>query len=182
MPTSDKYKYEQWLKDLFEEYFDKLTIYALSILHQHEIAEEVVSDVFINIWQKKEKLVSDQKLHSYLFRCVHNKCIDYLRSQKTVKNQKTVALYLLLDDEVFSESNFVIEKIFSKNLEETIKNAINKLPEKRKEIFLLNRIENLSYQQIADKLSLSVNSVKTQISRSVEFLRKEVQKINILFF
>lgn len=175
-------EYEEIFKSLYEKYFSKLNIYALSILHRQEIAEEIVSDVFVNIWLKREKLLLDDNLQSYLFRSVHNKCIDYLRSQKSVKNQKTVELYSLLDDEIFAESNFVIEKIFSENLEQTIQQAINKLPERRREIFLLNRMENLSYQQIADKLSISINSVKTQISRSIEFLQNEIKKITALFF
>ena len=169
-------KYEEILKKLYKKYFSKLVIYALSILHKQEVAEEIVSDVFVNIWLQKEDLLWKDDLQSYLFKSVHNKCIDYLRSQKTIRNQKTVELYLLLENDILAEPNFVIEKIFSGNLEQTIQQAINKLPPKRKEIFLLSRIENLSYRQIADKLSISVNSVKTQLSRSLEFLRKEVKK------
>jgi RNA polymerase sigma-70 factor (ECF subfamily) len=182
MHEAAKYDYENKLKILFEKYFDKLTIYAYSILHQQEVAEEVVSDVFMNIWEKKESLLKEENLQAYLFKAAHNKCIDYLRSQKTIKNQKTITLYSVLENEILVDPHFVLEEIFSKNLEEAILKAIEKLPEKRKEIFLLNRIENLSYQQIAEKLSLSINSVKTQISRSVEFLRKEIQRISIFTF
>jgi len=182
MPLYDKYEYEKALEDLYKKHFDKLTVYALSILHQYEIAEEVVSDVFVSIWERREDLLTDINIQAYLFRSVHNKCIDYLRSSQSSKNQKTVELYTVLENEIFAEPNFVTEKIFSKNLEDQILKAIDKLPEKRKEIFLLSRMENLSYIQIAEKLSLSVNSVKTQISRSIDFLRKEVQKLSIFIF
>jgi RNA polymerase sigma-70 factor (ECF subfamily) len=175
-------KYENALKNLHQKFFDKLTVYALSILHHQEIAEEIVSDVFIDIWLKRKYLLLKDNLQSYLFKAVHNKCIDYLRSLKTIKKQKTVELYSLLENDILVEPNFIVENIFSKNLEQTIQQAISKLPSKRKEIFLLSRIENLSYQQIADKLSISVNSVKTQISRSVEFLKKEVKKITAILF
>jgi RNA polymerase sigma-70 factor (ECF subfamily) len=175
-------KYEDALKNLHTKFFGKLTAYALSILHQQEIAEEIVSDVFINVWMKKEDLLLKDNLQAYLFKAVHNKCIDYLRSLKTMKKQKTVELYSLLENDMLAEPNFIVENIFSKNLEQIIQQAIEKLPPKRKEIFLLNRVEDLSYQQIADKLSISVNSVKTQISRSIEFLRNETKNLIVFLF
>ncbi|MDR0793568.1 MAG: RNA polymerase sigma-70 factor [Chitinophagaceae bacterium] len=175
-------KYENALENLHKKFFSKLIVYALSILHRQEIAEEIVSDVFVSIWLKKEELLLKDNLQAYLFKAVHHKCIDYLRSLKTIKKQKTVALYSLLEEDILAEPNFIVEEIFSKNLEQTLQQAIEKLPPKRKEVFLLSRRENLSYQQIANKLSLSVNSVKTQISRSVDFLRNEVKKITVLLF
>ncbi|HEX3024943.1 MAG TPA: sigma factor [Chitinophagaceae bacterium] len=75
MPLYDKYEYEKALEDLYKKHFDKLTVYALSILHQYEIAEEVVSDVFVSIWERREDLLTDINIQAYLFRSVHNKCI-----------------------------------------------------------------------------------------------------------
>lgn len=168
---------------IFKTYYVKLCNYAVGYTNQLEIAEDLVKDTFLNIWNKREDLEIKSSLSGYLFRCVHNSCINYL---KRGKSKNTLSLDDLSNIELKLKqplsTDYLLENIFAKELQDYIFNQIDKLPKQCREIFTLSRFENLSHKKIAKKLDISENTVKVQIYRALLKLRKAILSILILLF
>ena len=133
-------------------------------------AKEIVQDVFINLWNKRETISSEKSVKSYLFTSVKNRCFNFIRDNK--KFRSNVLDIDIADYEVTFENDSFSEP----ELQTKINNAINKLPEKCRQVFKLSRIEELKYKEIADKLSISVKTVEAQMSKALKVLRKELKE------
>ncbi|MDP3441330.1 MAG: sigma-70 family RNA polymerase sigma factor [Ignavibacteria bacterium] len=136
--------------------------------------EETVHEIFLRIWLNKEKLNAELPFGPYLFRIARNIVIDELR--------KNIEHSIYIHDGSFP-SDFSINdtdlKIEEKELQSWFKTILDKLPEKRRNIFMMNRFEDLSYRDIALKLNISENTVDTQIRRSLQYFRDEIKKLRI---
>lgn len=139
--------------------------------------EETVHEIFLRIWINKEKLDGNLPFGPYLFRVARNIVIDELR--------KNIQHSIYLHDGSFP-SDFSINdtdfKIEERELQSWFKTMLNKLPEKRRNIFILNRFEELSYRDIAAKLNISENTVDTQIRRTLRYFREEIRKLRMFTF
>lgn len=162
---------------LIRLYFQPLTNYAKSIVSDFEQAKDIVQEVFLKIWTTHQELNVTVSLKSFLYRSVHNACIDFLRKSK---NSKTLQ-QLSYDDiqvriqafEIGDDDNF-FDMLTSEELESELNNAIEQLPAQCREIFLLNRYEQLSYGEISKKLSVSLSTVKTQMVRAMQKLQESM--------
>jgi RNA polymerase sigma-70 factor (ECF subfamily) len=161
------------LEILYEKYFHILCEFAFSVLKQYELSEEVVSDVFFNIWNKRKEIDIALNLKSYLFKSVRNKALDYLNSSKIrIENIESHNITELMND-----STTIIEY---QELENEINNLIELLPLQRRIIFKLNRFENLKYKEIAEIMSISVNTVQKQMTAATKFFLQYQEKIEML--
>ena len=151
-------------KQLFVEYYNPLANFAKNIVGEKD-AEDVVQDVFLKIWhQKSELLMKSPK--SFLFRAVYNKCIekirrrqiesDYLSSLKISKNTEGIL------DEV--ADTFMLKEKINKSLQQ--------LPPKTREVFVMAKINGLTYREIADELDISVKTVENHMSKAFKQLRE----------
>jgi len=143
------------------------------------LADEIVQETFIKIWESKHQLQIKLSLRSYLYRCVHNNCINYIKSAAvTLKHNeefnKEITYHANLATLNFSEE--ILENIISEEMEISFERKINELPAQCRDIFILSRYDQLTYQEIAQKLNLSINTVKTQISRALDKLRDTFSK------
>lgn len=162
---------------LFYRYRGKVGNFIRKSLPPAADLEETVHEIFLRIWMNKEKIEADRPFGSYLFRIARNIVIDELRkgiNHSIYLNEGTFTAELGLND--------TDSRIEEKELESWFKAILNKLPEKRKDIFLMSRFEDLSYKEIASKLKISENTVDTQIRRTLQFFREELKKIRVLFF
>lgn len=164
---------------IFLRYYEDLCLYAKSMTGSKEASEEIVQDVFVKIWESRETLEISSSVRSYLYRFVHNQCVNELEHWKVknrfVKNSIDKLSYNSLLPTPFS-SEYPIANLIVKELEEKIDESIRALPSQCREVFLLIREEELSYQQVADKLNISVNTVKTQMQRAVAKLREMLRE------
>ncbi len=163
---------------LFKLYHVPLCNYAKIYVKHIDIANEIVQDTFIRIWESKSGLDPNQSLKSYLYRSVHNNCINYFRrkqinSRLTEEYKAEVLQRIEILGHDFNESRF--DQLITDELELTIQKSIDNLPEQCREVFILSRYYDLTYQQIAEKLSISINTVKTQISRALEKIRENLK-------
>ncbi len=158
---------------LFRTYYKRMCAYALTFVSQADIAEDIVEDVFIKLWEKRATLNFTGSVSSYLFRSVKNSCINYLTREKnrkqTVSENEINLLNLKINYPV--SDNYPLLDLIGKELEEKIKEEIDKLPAQCKEVFNLSRFEELSHQEIADKLGISKNTVKVHMYRALSKLR-----------
>lgn len=154
---------------LFHDYYTNLSRFAFTYVKDEAVAEELVQEVFVNLWQKQE-LKEISSIRSFLYISVRNRALNYLRDHKT---------------RTLHENDFAIERerdalyeyneYEHKQLETLVKDAIAELPEKCREIFELSRNENLTYQQIAEQLNISTKTVENQISIAIKKLRVKLK-------
>jgi RNA polymerase sigma-70 factor (ECF subfamily) len=169
---------------LIRLYFQPLTIYAKGILIDFDQSKDIVQEVFIKIWKTAQTIDVNTSLKAYLYKAVHNACIDYLRKEKSRSALKSISyddLQFRLKVFDIKEDNNLFDNLFSDELELQLKLAIEQLPAQCREIFILNRYEQLSYQDISEKLSISLSTVKTQMGRAMQKLMESMKKYLQLF-
>jgi RNA polymerase sigma-70 factor (ECF subfamily) len=160
---------EHRLEQLFRSHFTGLCRFAAGFVKDEEIAKEIVQDAFVSLWMKRDTIDPENQVKSYLSTTVRNKCLNFLRDNKKFSSN-------LLDLEGFngSDSYAQSDPLVIKEMKQRISTATAELPEKCREIFLLNRNGNLKYQQIADQLGISVKTVETQMSKALQHMRKRL--------
>lgn len=160
---------EQRLELLFRTHFSGLCRFAAGFVKDEEVAKEIVQDAFVSLWIKRATIDPENQVKSYLSTTVRNKCLNFLRDNKKFSSN-------LLDLEGLNGSGYYEQSdpLVIKEIEQRIKTAAGELPEKCREIFLLNRNNNLKYQQIADQLGISVKTVETQMSKALLHMRKRL--------
>ncbi|QHT67643.1 RNA polymerase sigma-70 factor [Rhodocytophaga rosea] len=157
---------EAVFEKVFKSYFKALHAYAFTILKEDEIAEEMVQVVFMKIWEKKEGLSIQTSLKAYLYRSVYNESINYLKHQKVKLKYKTHAAH-----QMKHETDNASNQVQHQELEDRLHKALNELPEGCRTIFQLSRFEELKYQEIADKLQISIKTVENQMGKALKILR-----------
>lgn len=142
---------------------------ANKILNDADTAEDVVQDVFVKFWSKRENMNIIHSVKSYLYRATINTSLNYLESNKKIIRLK--------DTEHSSESLTINtgEELSHKELKNKIDEAIDQLPPKCKVIFVLSRNEGMKYQQIADHLGISVKTVENQMGKALKMLRERLK-------
>jgi len=131
-----------------------------------ETAKEIVQDAYISLWEKRETIDMSRPVKSYLTMVIHNKCSNYLRDNRKF-DQNILDIENLLEVPEYDGADILVEE----ELKLKIEVSIQELPEKCREIFVLNRYENLKYQEIADKLQISIKTVETQMSKALQHMR-----------
>ncbi|MDR0543386.1 MAG: RNA polymerase sigma-70 factor [Dysgonamonadaceae bacterium] len=173
---------DQYFSEVYLSYYSRLVSFAREYVVSEEDAENIVQDLFLFLWENKEMLHTLNNPNAYFFTLTKNRCIDFLRKKNNEinRNEKIQSTFeaelkLKLDSlEVFDTFD-----LNDKNIEDIITEAINSLPEKCREIFLLSRFDGLKYKEIAEKLNLSVNTVENQMSIALRKLRMRLK--NYLF-
>ncbi|WP_310588038.1 RNA polymerase sigma-70 factor [Dyadobacter tibetensis] len=153
----------------FRTYYERLCQYAGSMLKDEADAEEVVQTVFLNIWEKREVLEITLSLKSYLYRAVHNYCLNRFKHEAIKKTHQEYSRHFLS-----GHSESVAEAIQAQELQERIDAAIEKLPEQCGIAFRMSRFEELKYQEIASRLGISIKTVENQIGKALKILRLEL--------
>ncbi len=175
---------EDTIKFIFDKYYEGLCLYAESLTKNHQVAEEIVEDIFIHLWINAKNQVINFSLKSYLYRSVHNNCLKYIDKLKTERKGRQNLHYTLIDNELLqpATNDQPIYDLIAQELEEKAAKVLESLPNQCKEIYSLNRFENLSYSEIAKKLNITVGTVKTQMSRAFQKFRDGlVEYISLVF-
>ena len=142
-------------KEIFDHYFNALAAFGFKYVSDQFIAEDLVQEVFISMWEKREDFSHLNALKSFLYTSVRNKCLNHIKHQSVVQKHEKALVY-----ELESEQNFVSHVIEEETFNQLFK-EIKDLPPSAREITLL-ALNGLKNQEIADELKISVNTVKTQ--------------------
>jgi len=154
--------------------------FSVKYLKSAEEAEEVVQEVFLYIWEKKDGLKPDQSFNAYIFTIACNIIRKYFIKKSRENAFKDEQLYIFLEQE-----NSMDQQIDYKFLLEKVESIINSLPKRRKEIFIKRKYEGLAIKQIADELGISPNTVENQLAAAQKKIQNELQKeklAGLLFF
>lgn len=165
-------------KSVYQLYSSHIYNFVNSLSHSGLEAEDLTQEVFVRLWERKESLDCGKNFDSYLFSIARNLVYDqwssYFRAEnyiRTLEESRRIEAYIEPE-----------EKLIAGSIGEYIDSLIDKLPQSRREIFLLSRKQCLSNKEIAQRLSISERTVETQIYRSLQFLRGYLTKEGILIY
>jgi RNA polymerase sigma-70 factor (family 1) len=161
----DKKAYEE----AFKTYYGMLCAYAMPIIRDKDEAEEVVQNVFYNLWAKRESLQVSVALKPYLYRSVHNECLN------KIKHQKVKASYAGDYKASVLAGGSSPDRLELKELGNTIEKALESLPEQCGIVFRMSRFEQLKYAEIAEKLGISVKTVEIHMGKALRILREKLK-------
>ncbi len=163
---------------LYDTYYETLVLFANQITNDSEAAEDIVQECLVDFWFTKRYKTLLSGLDKYVFQAVKFSSLNYLRGDRRKKTlHEKASREVPVEEEIPDEEEVAIL--------EMVYRAIELLPEERRNIFLMVFVENMPYQEVADKLQISKNTVKTQLSRSLKFLRdtlKDRYNTFLLFF
>lgn len=175
-------------KDAFSEiydiYFPKLLRFTRTYLIVEEEAENIVQDIFFYLWEHKEIIASLQNVNAYLFTLGRNRCIDYLRKEMGHEERKGSLSEVEnkeLQLKLYSLEMFDNDRMSESDIEELLNDAISRLPERCREVFIMSRLQNLRYKEIAERLNISPNTVENQVVIALRKLKEELKDYFPLF-
>lgn len=156
-------------EEAFRLHYESLVAYAVGFLKEQEASEEVVQELFFNLWKKRDSLELTTSLKAYLYRATRNSCLNVLkhitiREDYKVHNEQQ-------RNELEQEAG---ESVETKELQAKILEAVAQLPKERQKIFRMSRFEGLKYREIAEELNISVKTVENQMGKALRFLRLQL--------
>jgi len=153
---------------LFRMHYAFLCKTVIRIVPDPVFVEDLVQDVFYELWKKRENIVINTSIRAYLKRAAINKTLNHIRSQK-MKFDDEAPQHDLKSNQISSQ-----RKLETDELQNVINQAISELPERCRIVFSLSRFEELSYREIADSLDISIKTVENQISKALKILREKL--------
>jgi RNA polymerase sigma-70 factor (ECF subfamily) len=156
---------EQAIDLIFRKYYSFLCKSIYRIIPDTQITEDIAQDVFYELWKKRKNLRINSSLKAYLKRAALNKALNYIRDQKIdLRNAPP-------KEDLVSNNLNIFQSLAEKDLQEEIEQAIDGLPDRCRLVFILSRFEEMTYQQIADSLDISIKTVENQISKALKTLK-----------
>ncbi len=162
----DKYAFEE----LYERYAEAIYKYTFARINSKEISEEIVQEIFISLWTKRNELEIKNSLNSYLFGAAKYKILTYIRS-KGIERKYAAHLTHFLTEQYDNPTEDLIN---SKELKETIESVISELPERCQLAFRLSRMEHKSIAEIAEIMEISPRTVENYITQALKHLRSSL--------
>ncbi|MBU0764129.1 MAG: RNA polymerase sigma-70 factor [Bacteroidetes bacterium] len=160
---------ESAFEKLFRSFYSLLCGYANKFLNDTDESEEIVQELFCNLWIKREELNVTSSLRSYLFRAVRNSCLNRIKHYGIRDDYKETHLSSIKAEEISGA-----DLMEANELENRIRHAIDRLPLERRKVFIMSRYDGLKYREIAEKLKISVKTVENQMGAALRFLRGEL--------
>lgn len=153
---------EYEFKKFYLECFTGLRIFIFAKCNNMELSEDIAQESFVRLWKNSDKIDND-KARSYVFTVANNLFLDHVRHEKVKTNYKS---NYIVQQEIKDPLYFIEMEEFRIKLETTI----NNMPENARVVFLMNRIEKMTYQQIADSLNLSVKAIEKRMQKALEIM------------
>ncbi len=167
-------------EDLYKRYYVYLCLVAEHIIRNHSDAEEIVSDVFIRLWNIRSNFSITTSFKKYLIKAVYNTALNYL--ERNNRRDKLTDSLTESDNKLLAwSSDYPLGQLYRKEVIDILEQGVYKLPDSCREIFKLSREKEMDYNKIADKLGISKNTVKTQIKIALVRLRRELKDYLSIF-
>jgi len=164
-------------KSIFDDFYTPLCRHAHLFISDESSCEEIVQELYIRLWEKRYSINISTSIRSYLYKSVRNRCFNYLRDNKAK---------LPIDDTFADIENEIIDEISMhdnmdlEDMQSHIDKAINELPPRCREIFILSRESHLSYKEIAEKMSLSQKTIENQMGIALKRLKDDLSPLLFL--
>ena len=165
---------------LFRRFYPRLFFYAQKIVGEDD-AEDVVEEVFADLWRRKDEVEFGEKVQAFLYRAVYTRCLNVLRRRNVTTR------HLIWADELnekrlemlsYSNSEGPFHRLANEDLHRILKQAIDELPEKCREVFRMSYLQDMHNEEIATTLELSVRTVEAHIYRALKYLRARLKNVD----
>lgn len=163
--------------EIYRRYWEPLSRYAYNLTASPAEVCDIVQDVFVSLWKRRNEFVPCGPLRPYLYKCVRNLSLRYL--QKNMHQERYLQSLNAIAQRIDADAMQAVE---TRDLEIKINGAVEKLPEKMRDVFLLSRRQHLSYREIAEQLGIAETTVKKQVNNALRFLKNEVRELDVLIF
>lgn len=168
---------------LFKQYYSKLLFYAMRFLEEEE-AEDVVQDVFLDLWNRRYTLDMGEYISSFLYKSVYSKSINVIKHKKIVGEHSSMMaeIYAKKTDYYHPDNNDVIRRLESQELFAEIKEGVGELPEKCREVFMLSYVHSLKNKEIAEAMNISLRTVEAHMYKALRLLRVKFKHLLAFIF
>ena len=167
---------EEWaLDNLFRAHYTYLCQAVFRVIGDRNLAEDLVQEVFYEVWRKRATLTINQSLRAYLKRAAVNRTLNYIRDQRLIVDDESA-----MPLEVASEQIGALQQLEAEELEVQIEGAIRDLPERCRLVFGLSRFEEMSNKEIAAHLEISVKTVENQMTKALRLLREKLTPYTVI--
>lgn len=168
----------QEFKAAFEKYYQALCHYAYGFINDRDSCEDLVQEIFVKIWENKKDLLGSEGLRFYLYTAVKNNCLSFIQ-------KRNKSFFVPIDHQPLAVENLAEEKLEGAGRDslKMVQTGLSRLPPKCKDAFLLSRIGNFSYKEIAEAMDISIKTVENQIGKAIRILRdfsREQKMISLL--
>lgn len=153
---------------IFRKWYASLVRASETIVRSQAVAEEIVQDVMLELWKRRENLAADSSPQAYLFQAARNRSLNHVRHEKVARAGEPYATRSEAIDSIAHSSMVEDEMTIA------VRRAVSRLPERCREVFELSRMHNLKYSEIATTLGISVKTVEAQMGKALRVLRQEL--------
>lgn len=160
---------------LYFSYSKKLYYFVMGLLKDQTIAEEIIQEVFVKLWEKRDKVNADLNFENYIFMIAYNSVRKYFRD-KSLESRILANMSAITPEEINSTESIVIYN----DLLSLVNEAIEKMPSQRKRVYKLSRHDGMSIQDISKKLNISKRTAENHLSRALKYLKEEIANISLL--
>lgn len=154
---------------LFKLYYTEVCHHIYRILPQKEAVEDIAQDLFMEVWNKQDTLTIETSPGAYLYKMARSRALNYIRDNRKHSYQDEAELRHHV-----SELATPTQKIQADQLSSVVTHAVNALPERCRQVFMLSRFEDMTYKEIADTMDISVKTVENQIIKALKHLRAAI--------
>jgi RNA polymerase sigma-70 factor (ECF subfamily) len=163
---------------LFREYYVSLCAYSRRYVGRKDVAEEIVSDTFMKIWENRERIEINTSIKAYLFNAVCNNSLNYLRKLKSKNNIVEYFNETISENIGFESISEDIEEqsLIMENMGQKIEEAVSRLPEQQQKVFRLRRFEGKKTKEVAEMMGLSVKTIEMHLSKATLHLRENLKE------
>jgi len=160
---------------LYKKYSKRVYKFGHSILKSQEESENLMQDVFLNLWENRHKVEKDSSIKSYVFTITYNSAISIIR--KKARESEFVEYLKTLQEINEDPVNMELEY---NELVNKLDEIIRELPQRQKEVYLLQKVEGLKYSEIAERLNISVNTIENHMSRALKTIREKLGNYSLI--
>lgn len=164
---------EKAFERLMDKYYSMLYNFCFGYLHNGDWTKEVLQDVFLWVWENRDKLELQKSIQAFLFSITRNKCLDFIRHRKVVLQfeRDLIASHARMELNYHALLDNGLDILLTQELDEAIKKAIDHLPDKARQVFLLSRNKGLKYREIAEELEVSEKTVEAHMRKALSKIR-----------
>ncbi len=162
---------------IFNEYFNRLCHFASTYVADESIAKNIVQDVFIKLWEKRQSLRENTSIFSFLITITKNNCLDYLKHKQIEIKFKNEEVFHQkeVDYNYYALKRLDVELMDFNEILEIVEKTLSTLPPQCQQVFRLSRFDSLSNGEIAEKLNIGQKAVEANITRAIKIFRKELK-------
>ena len=160
---------------LYKKYCKRVYKFGYSILKTREEVENLMQDVFLNLWKNRYKVEKDSSIKSYIFTTTYNSAISIIRK----KARESEFIEYLKSVQEINEEPVNVELEYNE-LTEKVNDIVNHLPDRQKEVYLLHKVEGLKYLEIAERLNISVNTIENHMCRALKTIREKLGNYSLI--